>query len=82
MNKETYLKWRDAPEPPWELYYEYYKEKRAPEMELLSFDAFIMPFQQFLTSVEIIQTETGIKYINWNNILNKIYTHFNKKFEE
>ena len=82
MIKEEYVKIRNKEETPLSLFYEYWNEVKPSNYTNFSladfekqFGAFIMQFN----SVPI-QTPNGIKVATYPGILDKMFTHFNNKF--
>lgn len=83
MTKEEYLIYREQEEIPVSLYYAYYLEKRDISKELINIIDFGQYFDIFLAHCQgkIVMTSAGQRFVGMDNILKKIYTHFNQKFK-
>lgn len=83
MTKEDYIKLREEEEIPLSLFYEYYEDKLPVGAKKYSLEEFEIAFPQFMQQFwgQIIVTKNGMKSIDFSNIVNKVYDHFNRKFE-
>ena len=82
MTKKEWEEIRDKEELPFSLYYQYYLENKDPKKNLLSIEDFTVAFQNYIYHGQgkAIQTDKGIRHINFNSMLEKMYKYFNKKF--
>lgn len=83
MNREEYFKIREEEAIPLSLFYQYYIEKCVDNRIVKTLEEFEEYFPQFIANYvgQAIITQKGIKFIDFNSIINKVYKHFNKKYE-
>jgi len=81
MIKEEWEKLRKEEEIPLFLFYEYYKDFRG-NLVVMSIEEFEIAFPQFMqiTLGGVIITKNGLKYVNFDNIIQKVYKYFDEKF--
>ena len=82
MTKENYIKIRDKEEFPLSLMYEYWNEVKPSNYKNLSLDEFEKQFGAFIMQFNgtPVNTPNGIKVVTYPNIVDKVYTYFNNKF--
>lgn len=81
MTKEEWEKLRIEEEIPLSLFYDYYVELRG-NLVVMSLEDFETAFPQFMqfTLGGVIITKNGLKYVNFDNIIQKVYKYFDEKF--
>lgn len=84
LTKEQYIVYINTEEVPIQLYYNYYLENKPAHYNLIAENDFKQIFETFLVhgQSKMIQTAVGPRFIGMDNILNKIYKYYNKKFED
>lgn len=82
-SKEEYIKIRNQTEVPVELFYEFWKETKPSHYSNLTYGEFAAPFLYFMAEAEgfTVPTPNGMKRISYEAAVNKVFRHFNEKFE-
>ena len=83
MTKEEYIVIRNGEEIPLSLFYLYYTETSLNNRNIVTLEEFEVLFPKFMGSFMggAIITKNGVKYIDFQRIVAKVYNYFNKKYE-
>lgn len=84
MTKEEYIVLRGEVVISPLLFYMYYLDHRTENDPELLYREFEIHFSKFFGQVansNVVMTSKGLKYMNFNAMLDKVYTYLNKKFD-
>lgn len=84
MTKEEYIILREEEVVSPLLFFIYYLDHKVLGDPELQYAEFKKHFEKFITNVmtnNIIQTKLGIRHLNYEVMLQKVYAYLNKKFE-
>lgn len=82
MTKEEYIKIRGDSEFPLFIAYEYWKEKKPVSYKDIILEDFEKQFTLLIANYSHvpIQTPNGIKIVSYEKVVEKVFEHFNLKF--
>lgn len=81
MTKEEYLEVRDKEEVPLSLFYEYWNEVKPKHYQSLTLEEFSNTFPLYMREEGLpVNTPNGVKRVSYKGSLEKVFNHFNKKF--